>query len=385
MGEDFTTTEIHGLWWHPDTPNNRVGGVLSISSDGRITLRLMGVLQTPLDRFGVSQDKYTFINGLTVDGKAMIVWSLLRTNLSQTSSGTSTSEYIARLAIRGVHLNPADPELKFRALIVHFTNFDAWVNQFGFDLTNAYRRSNEDAGWAIHYKRPDDVPLYKNEQFAASIKFEVKLPAGHIVQTEASFAQRAMLYIEFTNEALLDEVIEIIQRFRNFLTLTTASRVHPVVIKTESDTATISLGGTTHRVEFEVLGLFNRRTEKELLLFQMLLPLPQIRDRITKILGNWFDKYERLEPICNLHFGAIYNTELYLEHTFLSVVQAVESYHRRFMRNESIPPADHKAALNPSTPVAPPRTCLGSRNVSALVTSRHFVNGSLSYAGGFQQ
>ena len=40
-------------------------------------------------------------------------------------------------------------------------------------------------------------------------------------------------------------------------------------------------------------------------------------------------RYEAIRPVIDLYIGNIYNQHSYLEHRFLSFIQALESYHRR--------------------------------------------------------
>lgn len=55
----------------------------------------------------------------------------------------------------------------------------------------------------------------------------------------------------------------------------------------------------------------------------------QVHDSFGEYLTNWFEKKDQLKPALDLFFAVMYNDALYLEGRFLSLVQAVEAYHRR--------------------------------------------------------
>lgn len=50
--------------------------------------------------------------------------------------------------------------------------------------------------------------------------------------------------------------------------------------------------------------------------------------------NNYFFKYERLEPIIDLYLEILESTEMSAIRVFLNVVQALETYHSRFITND---------------------------------------------------
>ena len=54
-----------------------------------------------------------------------------------------------------------------------------------------------------------------------------------------------------------------------------------------------------------------------------------LSERPEFYLQNWFNLIEKFRPAYDLYFGTIYNPHLYLTHTFLSLAQAIESYHSK--------------------------------------------------------
>ena len=61
----------------------------------------------------------------------------------------------------------------------------------------------------------------------------------------------------------------------------------------------------------------------------MVFTFKDISDNFEAILKNWIEKSKILQPVYDLYFGTLYNPSMYTQHQFLSLIQALESYHRR--------------------------------------------------------
>jgi len=70
------------------------------------------------------------------------------------------------------------------------------------------------------------------------------------------------------------------------------------------------------------------KAPKTLLSFEMLFTFEDISEKFENVLKNWFEKAEMLKPVYDLYFGTLYNPRMYLQHEFLSMIRAVEAYHR---------------------------------------------------------
>lgn len=57
---------------------------------------------------------------------------------------------------------------------------------------------------------------------------------------------------------------------------------------------------------------------------------------------SWLGKSEVLGPVYWLYLGTVYNPQAFLEQQFLSLVQALEVYHRRAMASPELPEEEHE-------------------------------------------
>ena len=110
---------------------------------------------------------------------------------------------------------------------------------------------------------------------------------------------------------------------------------------------------TPDRKEKEKIELFftQKKTSinKEVHLFEMILPFPRISETIPNVLSLWFTKARHLRSVYDLFFGTFYNPGMYLQFQFLSLMQALESFHRvtksgKYLSNEDWKPFRAKLA-----------------------------------------
>jgi hypothetical protein len=82
--------------------------------------------------------------------------------------------------------------------------------------------------------------------------------------------------------------------------------------------------------------------ERDLSREEMLFTFEAAKPGLRRCMRNWFNKEKRLKHVYDLYFAILYNPRLYLEHRFLSAAQALETYHRRTMKNNQIDNKEHK-------------------------------------------
>ena len=74
----------------------------------------------------------------------------------------------------------------------------------------------------------------------------------------------------------------------------------------------------------------------------MRFTLRDVHDSLGSRLQNWLDRYDVLRPALDLYFGVAYGAVRYLEPRFLSLMQALETYHRRTSSTAVLPEEEHR-------------------------------------------
>lgn len=145
----------------------------------------------------------------------------------------------------------------------------------------------------------------------------------------------------------------------NFLALAIAEPVYPIGIEgtTKAHKLILPNGKVVYPpIQIICPHIMRRKPRSQILREHMLFKFSDIRRRFQGIMRKWFEGFEDLRPVYDLYFGTLYNPQMYLQHKFLSLVQAIESYHRRrAARQYELPPSKHKAIEMAIENACPPR------------------------------
>jgi hypothetical protein len=83
----------------------------------------------------------------------------------------------------------------------------------------------------------------------------------------------------------------------------------------------------------------------------MLIPYKDLKEYLEDIINNWFDNYKKLRSVYELFLGTYYNDHLHPHFYFLSLIHAIEAFHRlaheydgKYLSNDDYEPVN--VALN---------------------------------------
>jgi len=179
------------------------------------------------------------------------------------------------------------------------------------------------------------------------IGVRAEYPAISRVQKEASIKQEAFVEIIPSEAKHFEECLDITFRIRNFLTFAVMGPVYPLFYEGKTEVNKIELQG---KEIFPPVSVFYKlqsipESAKPLTPSDMLFTLKDISKKFSYFLKNWFRKTELLKPVHDLYFGTLYQPKMYLTNEFLNLVQAIESYHRRTMKNYELPEEQHQKRI----------------------------------------
>jgi hypothetical protein len=311
-----------GIWWLPDNPDQKVSGSLKIVPGTAAKLSLIGSFRSIKDIFNTNNDKVTIFGSLP-DGKNISLYKCQAINSRISSSGFPIESYIAQTIAIGSHIKELD-DIRFKRVYIHFSNLDDWVNISGFDI--------QQLEYTINYRRPEPIKV-NIEDCGISIEFEVEGPTRSFVQKEAYIKQKTFLKIEFSEEKPLEDFEYVEKLFRNFLTLGVGVPVRSLEFKGFSEKDIYD--------SVEMIYSAVDIAQKEVFPPNMLFTFKDVSIKFENYLTNWFRKAEFLDVVYDLYFSPFYNPKMYSEHIFLSLVQAIESYHRRTTENRELPQEEH--------------------------------------------
>jgi hypothetical protein len=324
MNESFTYS---GFWWLPEKPENQVPGRLEYTPTGGIVLELQGNLHPRTKKnFGPS-----LILGLSEEGKDITLQHCQLTRISHTgTSGYGTSSLAAATAFRGTHFqNPED--VKFRSLSVRYAHLDEWFLTTDFDVRNNIHKENR---LTVQYEPPIPVKVEVDDY---EVGILTKWGMSHSFHKQVTLTQEAWVRFRPEQARFFEVYSDIVHHTRNFLSLALSVPTYP-----------LSIAGATE--SGDLVDVFYRQPHlpaeiKTLDRRHMLFTFPVVRERFAAHITNWVSKAKELAPVYDLYFSVLYNRHQYIQSAFLSLTQAVETYHRRAFGGEYLSSEEYLSSL----------------------------------------
>jgi hypothetical protein len=331
--------EYEGIWWIPGKPKEKVSGTLRFTPDEGAILDLIGSFKDIKNMNKMLEPE--IILGVSSNGKNITLYKCFETKSSFSSPGFQTSSFYANFVFIGAHFQKSE-DIKFKSISVHYLHLDEWVNISGFDI------KWEEKGVIIKYKMPEPFHADISDGLKILINIRPTWPSLSFVQKEATIKQKTEIKIETSEDKSFEDYRKIIYHIQNFLSLGIMESVHPLAIAGLTEVNKEMIEDKAYYPPVEVFYRLSDipKGHKSLLPVDMLFTFKDISNRFESFLRNWFEKKDLLEPVYNLYFGTLYNPRMYLEHRFLSFIQAIESFHQRTYGGGYLSDEDYKVVYN---------------------------------------
>lgn len=336
--------EFRGFWWLPSEPDKRVAGTLTFAQDS-VHLQLLGALGAGENDFRMP-GPVPRILGHSSDGKELTLEHCRPAGHRISTTGLTTSTFRPKLVLVGAWYDEGE-DVRFDELWLRYSDLDVWATTSGFAV-NFASEGDEVTGIDIAYRPPAPIVI-PIEGATLEVAFSWKLGNLAPVTTDVQVAQTAAFVVRPDEPIDLARSPDFVYQLRNFLGLAVGRPVaveavtgaHLPPADAEADPFTRL---RPQKMNVEVLYRLAGLPEdgRNLHPLEMLFTLADTGPRIETVLQRWFARQEVLRPVFDLYFGAVYNRAAYVEHTFLSLVQALETYHRRTSWRTDLPPDEHE-------------------------------------------
>jgi len=355
--------ELTGEWWLPSDPDSRIGGILSYRPGFHPRLRLAGSF-VPLSKLGQAFST-SVVLGRTAQAGAVTLLDCHDASggLRNLRPGGGTESFLEAWAvIEGMHYAQGNQVLLSR-FTAELSHLDEWANLFKIDFSPPRQRN---APYTILYDHPAEVKGSLGDGSILKIGIELKGPNISRPQRGVHVETTTVLTFEPASPIPLDNALRRLRTLQHLLCLATQEAIFPLRL------SGIPSGGkeveVSDEAKIEVLLYIPNIHEPERELHpphDMLFVLSDIADDLGCYLDRWFGAAEDLETIFELYFATRYQQRMYLEHRFLSLVQAVEGYHRLRMDRTELPEADHARKVHEVLSSVPPKYCIWLKRVLA--------------------
>ena len=312
--------EIKGNWWLPGDPRKKVAGTLSYSPGNSIKLKVESFISKK------NQNGYEkAIHGVSIDGIKISLFECCRVNSVSSSIGYSSHSFYISIAFFGAHFQEKEiSNLKFEKMILYFSNFEDWLGAYAISH-NGYdskMRNNKGDGFALTYKRPS-LPSFKIQENKLEIKLCSEVTISHNSRHHKELIHKCSLCINPEKEKLFDWFQKTANDLKDFLSLVSDTQSLYTQMLLYFKDKTENYVSVLHSVMDP-----SYKINKTLHPSQMIVSFPQIKENFEEIIDLWFKKSNKLRPVFDLFFSLRRNKKLYVESQFLSLIQAVEIFHR---------------------------------------------------------
>ena len=338
------TLEYEGIWWLPQKETQQFRGKLTVSQgkSGKLTFSTF-----ELHTLEFPEDKTELIIGCSTDGKKVTLYKCYQTNHSTklVNNGASVEEFtfISSFVFVGIHFTSVG-DINFKNLNVRYKNIDNWANISGF-RTRIPKKFTPNTSLAIRYRLPKKVKLTSVKDFEIIVGFSYSnfdlTPTTHAEITQES-------WIEFLPKASrnMEEYLEIIRTMQNFLSLMMTKPTFPIEIEGQSELELEKFG---EKISYPSIQVYYNQSffDSDAPNIEDYSMLFTLRDVIKnkRIIKSWFERDEILKPTTDLYFSTLYQPRMYLNNEFLNLAQALETYHRRTMKNFELPKSKHQVRI----------------------------------------
>ena len=361
----FDDFEHLGDWWLPQSPKERLSGVLTVKR-GEPRLVVMGVFPGAAESLKTRNPLVPdIIHGEAGSGGIRITLYNSIPVVTSFGPGPSRTEYVCSSAAIGDHFKH---DATFANVAVSLTGLDAWSGHIPFVEKPSLRgpkKKHVSLGMSFRRPRPAQVSL-KKHGLTVTLDFSLDT-SGSMHQRHWSYET----YIQVTDT--VPRPIAWCSRVRDKLGSVLALLVgEPVWAK---HIRLLSKAGTPAFLYQEERGAAERQEPND-----VLFPFYEFKKGgVTQTVRRCFDLLSDFRPTIDLYLGTLYPPSSFIEFEFLALTQALESYHRRRFDGRYLKDADYEAlveTMRNAIPAAapeglrPPGRCRARSMTAAPAQSR---------------
>jgi len=318
-----------GYFWLPSSPERKIPGTLIITDGGNIELEVVGWFEEIIEGLNQAPNgKYELeriIGHIEKHGLVTLVDCFYKNKII--SFGGISKFYVSvNKALIGVAYDDKDI-VSINRFKFSVEGIDEWVGLSGIKVENQIEKPTV----SITYSQPEDISLNLKNGMNLFITFFPTLPKNPNT-TEAKITQKTYFKLVSEQERPLNDFTSAASKITTLLGFAIDKTVCLDQVYATFDAIPQDISNNkTVPVSISVYYASQPYTKLEPKIDRdrMLFRFAQIREDAERIVNNWFDAYEVIDPALDLYFSIKTGAYKYLEGKFLALAQGLETYHRR--------------------------------------------------------
>ena len=313
-----------GYFWHSSTPRAKVPGTLSISDGGTVELEIVHQFERrpPFGGIGFGRGGKRIVGHLE-NNRIVTLDDCFYKRIGGGIGISKSLIHVSRVFI-GEAYDEGEVPL-FNSLTFSVEGIDEWIGISGieFDL------HHEEHAATISYQPPAEISLNLANGMQLLIRFGLGTRISRI--KEARISQKTYFTLISQAARELDDFISVIRKITHFLYFAMDQVVSLDSMSAAVDNLHQDLGRDPAgpvQVDIYYPSWPYSKDEPEIQQHEMLFGFEQIQSDAGRIINNWIEAYEKINPTFDLYFSTQIG-QPYLTVKFLTLVQGLEAYHHR--------------------------------------------------------
>lgn len=317
MGEEI---RWGGLWESPTNTNIKCGGELFLDQKHGVIRLVIFHLQDnfpDMHATNLFPTEMPLIFGEISNGTKVTLCNCKVVNRHSQNFYRDTITIYANLMFLGKHQKH---ELKFDRITYELSNIIDWTGLCKY--TTDYEN-----GISFKWEHQSSVSVILREGVKIFFTPQIGSHSSSCVNEEFNLTQRIEVIFEYSSPVTLEESLEDVRSLIHLIDLGLEDNVY---IKKIQCFRNNYLYENKQPIPIEVYTSFSQDSAYSPQPYYTLFNLQGLLQK-EDLLANWFKKYPKLKPIIDLYSSVFSYPQMPIEMTFLNSVQALETYHARFV------------------------------------------------------
>lgn len=291
--------------------------------------------QDPIPSF-VHRGKIEYINGTLFNGSKVLLYDCIMGQGSQSVFSHTRQTVYASYALWGLSVDGRE-ELVFRSAFVDFGDILNWYGLCRYENITEYKSETKEPSHTYQWRANDPIEVKLENGLNLSFLPRTQTYFGEIYGRDFSLEQTVLVNFEYSEEVPWERIVSDIRKIQYLISLGIGGKAEVGKMKYTHRKIFHDIPNWTGDPLFAeadvTFGTGEVTPTKKQMNYEFLFPFKEFL-QLDHGVENWDKYYDKLKPILDLFFS-LYGSVGTVETAFLSLTQALETYHARFISNKT--------------------------------------------------
>lgn len=333
--------EYSGKFWIPNISKTSTKGKFIFIPGTTVTIELDGIFaknKKPIEQCDI-------INGQFANGELV---TLIGCFILHHNFLSENSKYSVEFCIIGENYEKLEDVL-FEKVNINYSRLNEWLTQSS--IHNRYVNDNR-GNIKLNYKFPKKKRIKVSNEICIEVTYSIEQEDDRLYEDKYILTEIPYISFKPSTRQSFKYFQNYWYKFQNFLSLACMEPVSPVYVR---GCIMKNIDGSDLLYPVDILYALWHIPELKSNLYprKMLFHCFNIQNDIIKIIKNWYGKLAKVEAEVNLYFNTVFQSNMYLENRFLNLIQAIESFHRKYYKNIDLSQKEHAKRIDSITKSIP--------------------------------